>query len=162
MLFVRIKGRCPSARPLGVAQLPGYELRWHKSSADGSGKCDVISVGSDHAVFGVVYEIDGNEKPALDHAEGLGQGYGQKDLRVLLNGDAVTVSLYFATKTDPALKPYTWYKTMVIAGAKEHDLPALYIASLAAVDASEDPDRMRHEANMGIVTAAGHMDVARA
>jgi gamma-glutamylcyclotransferase len=162
MLLVRIKGRCPSARLLGVAQLPGYELRWHKSGADGSGKCDVISVGSDHAVFGVVYELDANEKAALDQAEGLGQGYDQKDIRVFLNGDAVTVSMYFATNTEPALKPYTWYKAIVIAGAKEHDLPAPYIASLEAADASEDPDRTRHEGNMRIVTAADGMDVVRA
>lgn len=162
MLSARLKARCPSARPRGVARLPGHELRWHKRSMDGSGKCDVVPASSDLAVFGVVYEIDANEKPALDQAEGLGHGYDKKDATVILNGVAVTVSIYFATKADPALKPYTWYKALVVAGAKEHGLPAPYIASLETVEASEDANRTRHDRNMRIVSAAGHLDGAQA
>lgn len=162
MLSARLKKRCPSARPLGVAQLPGHELRWHKCSTDGSGKCDVVSVNGDHTVFGVVYEIDANDKKALDQAEGLGSGYDQKDATVSLNGDAVTVSIYVATKTDPTLKPYTWYKALVVAGAREHGLPAPYIASLESVDALEDLDRARHDRNMLIVSAAGRQGGAQA
>lgn len=162
MLSARLKERCPSAQPLGVAQLPGHELRWLKRSTDGSGKCDVVSVDSDHAVFGVVYEIAANDKAALDRAEGLGHGYEQKDATVILNGGAVTVSIYFATETEPALKPYTWYKALVVAGAKEHGLPTPYIASLEAIEALEDPDRARHDRNMRMVSAAGQMDGAQA
>ncbi len=161
MLSARLKARCPSARALGVAELPGHELRWHKRSMDGSGKCDVAPASSDLAVFGVVYEIDADDKPALDRAEGLGDGYDQKDATVILNGDVVTASIYFATTTNPGLKPYTWYKALVVAGAKEHGLPAPYIASLEAVEASEDPDRTRHERNMRIVSAAGRLDGAK-
>lgn len=155
MLSARLKARCPSARSLGVARLLGYQLRWHKRSGDGSGKCDAVCVHSDHAVFGVVYEIDATHKTALDRAEGLGHGYDQKDTTVSLNGEAVSVSIYFATITDPALKPYTWYKALVVAGAKEHGLPKPHIATLEAVEASEDPDRTRHDTNMRIVGAAG-------
>jgi gamma-glutamylcyclotransferase len=162
MLSARLKERCPSARPLGVAQLPGHELRWHKRSKDRSGKCDVVPVSGDHAVFGVVYEIDANEKADLDQVEGLGNGYDQKDATVILCGDAVTVSIYFATKTDPARKPYAWYKALVVAGAKEHGLPTPYIAGLEAVEASEDPDRTRHDTNMRIVSAVSHRDGAQA
>lgn len=162
MLSARLRERCPSARPLGVAQLSGHELRWHKRSADGSGKCDVVRGDREHTVFGVVYEIDASQKAALDRAEGLGHGYDQTAATVLLNGDAVTVSIYVATKTDPALKPYTWYKALVVAGAKEHGLPALYIANLEAVEASDDLDRARSLCNMRIVSAVGHMDGAQA
>ena len=35
MLTSRLRRRCPSAMPLGVATLIGYELRWHKKSKDG-------------------------------------------------------------------------------------------------------------------------------
>ncbi len=162
MLSARLKERCSSARPLGVARLPGHELRWHKTSTDGSGKCDVVPGNVDHTVFGVVYEIDANQKAALDRAEGLGHGYEKKDATVILNGGAVTVSIYFATKTDPALKPHAWYKALVVAGAKEHGLPTPYIASLEAIEASEDPDRARHDRNMRMVSAAGQMDGAQA
>lgn len=162
MLSARLKERCPSARPLGVAQLPGHELRWHKRSRDGSGKCDVARVESDQAVFGVVYEIDAHEKTDLDRAEGLGNRYDEKDGTVMLNGTAVAVSIYVATKTDPVRKPYAWYKALVVAGAKEHGLPTPYITSLEAVETSEDPDRTRHDSNMRIVSAAGHMGGAQA
>jgi gamma-glutamylcyclotransferase len=161
MLSARLRERCPSARPLGVARLPGYELRWHKRSKDGSGKCDVVP-NDGETVFGVVYEIDASERAALDQAEGLGHGYHRKDLAVILNGGTVTVSIYVATETDSALKPYTWYKALVVAGAKEHGLPAPYIASLEAVEASEDPDYTRHAKNMCIVSSAGHAEEAQA
>lgn len=162
MLCARLKARCPSASAVRVARLPGHALRWHKHSKDGSGKCDAVRVSGGHAVLGVVYKINANEKRALDQAEGLGQGCDQKDAKVLLHGDAVTVSIYVATKTDPELKPYTWYKALVVAGAQEHDLPVPYIAMLEAVEASQDPDRTRHDSNMRIVRAAGHMDGAQA
>ena len=162
MLSTRLKERCPSALPIGAAQLPGHELRWHKRSMDGSGKCDVVPVNVGHAVFGVVYEVDATERAALDQAEGLGHGYDQKDVTVILNGDAVTVSIYVVTSTNPALKPYTWYKALVVAGAKEHGLPSPYIANLQAVEASEDPDHARHDSNMRIATAAGRMGGAQA
>ena len=162
LLSARLKERCPSARSRGVAWLPAHELRWHKRSMDGSGKCDVVAASIDHAVLGVVFEIDANEKPALDQAEGLGHGYNQKDATVILNGDAVTVSIYFATTTNPSLKPYTWYKALVVAGAKEQGLPPAYIASLEAVEASEDFDRARHDRNMRIVGAARSLDGVQA
>lgn len=155
MLSARLQKRCPSARRVGVAQLLGHQLRWHKLSKDGSGKCDAAPGNVDQAVFGVVYEIAVNEKEALDRAEGLDQGYDEKDATVVLNGDAVTVSIYSATTVDPALKPYTWYKALVVAGAKEHGLPAPYIASLEVVEASEDPDRTRHDRGMRVLSAAG-------
>lgn len=158
ILSARLKGRCPSARPLGVARLPGHELRWHKRSTDGSGKCDVVSVDSGSAVFGVVYEIDEIDKAALDRAEGLRSGYDEKDATVILNGNEVFVLIYFATKIDPTRMPYTWYKALVVAGAKEHGLPASYIARLEATEAVEDPDRTRHDRNMRIINAVAEMD----
>lgn len=37
MLSSRLRERCPSARPIGMAELPDHELRWHKRSKDNSG-----------------------------------------------------------------------------------------------------------------------------
>lgn len=42
MLTARLRERVSSARPVGTACLPGFSLRWHKVSVDGSGKCDVV------------------------------------------------------------------------------------------------------------------------
>ncbi len=58
MLVARIRERAPSARPLGVAELRGHELRWHKAGMDGSAKCDVVASSDPRAVvLGVVYAL---------------------------------------------------------------------------------------------------------
>lgn len=47
MLVARLTERVPSARPIGIGQLKGHVLRWHKRSKDGSGKCDIEITESD-------------------------------------------------------------------------------------------------------------------
>lgn len=152
MPTARIRQRCPSALSLGVAELRGYELRWHKKSIDGSGKCDIVQTDQPGAsVFGVLYEIAVSEKAALDVAEGLGSGYDETTIEVHRGADQLTVNAYVATATDPALKPYRWYRALAVAGAIEHGLPVDYIARLEAVLAEEDPERERHSKNMALV-----------
>ena len=153
MLTDRIRKRCPSAYALGVAELHGYELQWHKRSQDGSGKCDVVKANTPSAiVYGVLYEMPMSEKPALDAAEGLGKGYDEKNAEVSFKGATRTISVYYATDIDPTLKPYTWYKAFVVAGAKEHEIPATYIERLVATDAMEDPNPERHNRNWRLST----------
>ncbi|WP_303697665.1 gamma-glutamylcyclotransferase family protein [Brevundimonas naejangsanensis] len=152
MPAARLRERCPSARAIGIAELPGHELRWHKRSLDGSGKCDFVAVDTPNAsVFGVLYEIAADEKPALDRAEGLDKGYDEGKVEVLCGSSRVTAIAYRATDTDSSLRPYTWYRALVIAGAKEHGLPASYIAGLESVPADLDPDRSRHDRNMALI-----------
>lgn len=152
MPAARLRERCPSARAIGIAELPGHELRWHKvSKKDGSGKCDIVASSADVSVLGVLYEIANGEKRALDNAEGLGAGYEEIEIEVLCGGDPVTAKAYRATDIDPALRPYTWYRAFVIAGAKEHGLPMSYIAGLEAVLADQDPDRVRHDERMALI-----------
>ena len=149
----RIRARCPSAVAMGVAELRGYELRWHKISNDGSGKADIVQSNSEGAsVFGVLYQISPDDKAALDSAEGLGHGYQEVQVVVLHKVAATTVTAYKATKTNPKLKPYTWYKALAAFGAREHELPEPYIAHIEAVSAVEDPIKDRHEQNMRLIT----------
>lgn len=153
MPTARIRARCPSAIALGVAELCGHELRWHKVSNDGSGKADIVrSDVAEASVFGVLYEISLEEKPALDRAEGLGHGYEEVQVMVLHNGSEATATAYKATNVNPALQPYTWYKALAAFGAKEHGLPEAYVAQIDAVPAVEDPDQARHDQNMRLIT----------
>jgi hypothetical protein len=137
---------------LGVAELVGFELRWHKQSRDGSGKCDIVTVANPGScVFGVLYEIAFAEKRSLDKAEGLGAGYDEIEVEVRFDGSVTKAKAYQATQCDPALRPYYWYRALVLAGAKEHGLPEEYVANLAVVETMEDPDRSRHETNMRLI-----------
>lgn len=154
MLTARLQApeRCPSARARGVAELRGYELLWHKKSRDNSGKCDIVASNVSGAVtFGVLYEISNDERAALDREEGLNKGYDAIEPNVYLGDSPLRARSYQASITDPALRPYTWYRGLVIAGAKEHGLPTFYISGLETVAADEDTDRVRHNKNMALI-----------
>jgi len=152
MLTLRIRIRCPTATSLGPAELHGHDLQWDKRSRDGSGKCNVVETKDATAVvYGVLYEIPDGERQALDQAEGLGNGYEARNREVVFNGAARIACVYCATKIDSSVKPYTWYKALVVAGAKEHKLPEKYIERLVATGAMEDPDRERHARNWQLV-----------
>ncbi len=147
----RLVQRVPSARPIFVARLPGYGLRFHKRSVDGSGKADAFETGQDSdAVWGVVFEINPDEKPDLDRAEGLGNGYEAKSISVFdKEGTEHSMFAYLASTShiDPSLRPYSWYKRFVVEGARQHSLPEDYIAGLASHPLVEDPDRARDARN---------------
>ncbi len=140
-----LRNRVPSATAIGSAHVTGHTLRWHKRSRkDGSGKCDIeLTSRNEDLVYGVLYEIDAREKYLLDNAEGLGNGYEEKIVRVAHNCGHVEATTYYATDKNPSLKPYTWYKKLVVAGAREHKLPDDYVAALEAVEAVEDRDLVR-------------------
>lgn len=146
MLMRRINARCPSATPLGMAELRSYELKWHKRSRlDGSGKCDVVQTDNvSHVVYGVLYDIPAREKLELDKAEGLGRGYDEKTVEVAFKGALCSATIYCATDIDASLRPYTWYRALVVAGAKENQLPEKYIEQLADADAITDSNSERH------------------
>ena len=147
----RLRYRVPGCRFAFVARLPNYKLCFHKRSKDGSAKCNAFRTAEPtDVVFGAVYELPTNEKPALDRAEGLGAGYHEEILHVLSPQDEkVTVHAYIAdvTFTNDSLQPYSWYKDFVLAGAAEHQPPPEYIESrIRAVHAIDDLDPQREQA----------------
>jgi hypothetical protein len=125
--------------------LTGYRLNFHKRSVDGSGKADAEYTGDEtDFVWGVVFELDPAEKPDLDKAEGLGEGYSEKAI-ILANpkGKQCSASMYYANDIDSALKPYSWYLRFVVEGARQHGLPPDYISQLECVQTLDDADRDR-------------------
>jgi gamma-glutamylcyclotransferase len=148
----RLRERTPSAQPLGAAWLGGHRLMWHKIGADGTGKCDILETGlATDGVWGVLYEIAEAERPALDRAEGLGNGYEHKLVRVLATAGPVDAGAYWATHINAALLPLDWYAAFVLAGALEHGLPADYVARLRSVAAVVDANAPRRAENLAVL-----------
>jgi len=145
MLTARLRERVPSAAAIGIGRLVGHALRWDKRSGrDRSGKCDAEATGrQEDVVWGVLFELDPDEKPALDRAEGVGVGYIDKTVQVSTDAGPVTAVIYYATDKDPSLRPYHWYKALVIAGAREHGLPAGYRSGLELVVTVSDHNPTR-------------------
>lgn len=150
----RMRERVPSCRIIGTANLPGYALRFHKRSIDGSGKCNAFFTGkSSDTLYGVIYAIATHEKRALDNAEFLGNGYEEVDVQVVSDQTTVSTLTYVAEPRfiDSALKPYHWYKQFVMEGARFHRLPETYLQAIQAVGAVRDPDLERAEQNFRIL-----------
>ena len=110
----RITERCPNSVFIGVAKVSGYQLVFNKSSKDGSGKANLVYIGGDNLVWGVIFDISEDQKPLLDKAEGLGWGYDEYKLIVINDlGEEIECVCYIATDEkylDKGLKPYDWYK----------------------------------------------------
>ena len=147
----------PSATRCCIAALRRHELKFHKiGSRDGSGKCDAFKTGHEKdAVHGVVYDIDEKEKRNLDKKEGLGYGYNQVEV-VLERGEGTVAAFVYVADNehiDAALKPYSWYKALVLEGARQQGLPESYIEeTILPVEATEDPDQERDREKRLILT----------
>lgn len=154
MLTARLRERVPSAVAIGTGRLQGHVLRWQKRSRDGSGKCDARATGRiEDIVWGVLFEFNAVEKPALDRAEGLNNGYVERQVDVITDRGTVSAIAYIATDSDPSLRPYHWYKAFVVAGAREHGLPQEYPQSLEGAPSVPDPDSARATRNERVLTA---------
>jgi cation transport regulator ChaC len=152
MSVPRLRHRVPSAHALSAAMLHGHRLAFHKAGRDGSAKCDAAPgrCVQEH-LYGVVYRIDPQERPLLDAAEGLGNGYEEKRVSVrCLDGPEVEAFTYCATHIDPSLRPFPWYLEHVIRGARAHGLPPSYIAMITGVQTTADWDASRQASEMAI------------
>jgi len=145
----RIGERVPSARLLGAGVLDSRALRFHKRSADGSGKCNVVP--ADGRVHVGVYELGDDDAATLDACEG--PGYVREWHRVSPFGDCFA---YVAKPAyvDESLSPYTWYLALVLAGCERLVFPRAYVDKLAAIESHRDPDAERHARHMAIVHRA--------
>ena len=147
MLTTWLQSRCKSARATGVASAAGFRITFSKQSNDGSGKAMIIASSAPEAcVYGVLYDIDGDEIDALDRAEGRGNGYERvEDFEVHADGNAVRVTTYMVDKTsiNDALKPYDWYLDLAVKGAEQHGLPGDYVDHLRATLSKPDLDAER-------------------
>jgi hypothetical protein len=128
---IRRPDRAPSARAVGTASLSGHVLAWHKRGADGSGKCTVCRTESRaDGVWGVLWEIDAADVARLDAVEG--HGYERIEVEVSSANQKMKAFTYLARAShiDAALRPADWYRALVVAGAREHGLPASWIRVL--------------------------------
>lgn len=145
MLTARLAKRVPSARNPRVAALPGHVVRYRRLSVDGSTKCDLVRAEESATAYGVIYDIDPDQRPNLDAAESVGNGYHREQLTVAVDDRELTVFTYIADASHIAeqVAPYGWYRDLVVGGALEHGLPGRYIDEQLDVTATSDPDAAR-------------------
>ncbi len=142
MCVARLRGRVPSAKPIGTYKLEKYRLCFHKRSKDESGKCNAYKTDDcSDFVMGRLFRIKESEKKALHKAEG--KGYDKKWVTVVdAEGNTEEAYTYcaFPEFIDDCLCPYTWYKECVLVGARDAPLPSDYIEKIEAVVAKREQD----------------------
>ncbi|MGK7913388.1 MAG: gamma-glutamylcyclotransferase family protein [Synechococcus sp.] len=150
----RLRDRTPSAQFITTGCIRGRQLVFHKIGKDGSAKCDALLAKTpESTVFGALYRLDQRDIPTLDKFEALGAGYDREILSVATATATLQAFGYIAQAQyiDPNLTPFHWYKQLVIAGAKLHQFPERYIASIAAVRSTPDPQLQRATKNLGVL-----------
>jgi gamma-glutamylcyclotransferase (GGCT)/AIG2-like uncharacterized protein YtfP len=152
-----MRARVPGARLQAVGWVPGRRLRWHKRGSDGSGKCSIGAAGEGAPPLrGVLYSVPAGEWAHLDRVEGLGAGYLRERITVQTEGGPREAWTYVAMEpfVDDTLRPFRWYRRLVVAGARAHRLPRPYVAALRAQGAWLDPQPRRARDNLGSLAAA--------
>ena len=146
----RLQQRTPSAHLLGTAAVSDMALKFHKRGyRDSSGKCNIVK--SDRSrIFVAIYDVAPAEIALLDRYEGAGSGYDRTVVTVEKFGDCVT---YIATPAhiNERLRPFSWYKALVVAGCERLAFPSYYTEQIRSVAAIVDKKRDRHAEQMQLV-----------
>jgi len=137
---LRLGARLSSPILLGTALLRNRELRFHKRSVDGSGKCDLVD-GSAGA-YVAVYAISMDDRLRLDAIEGVGYGYRRKSFDVPGYGRCYAYAAE-SSHIDDSLPAYDWYRDLVVLGAAFHDFPDAYIDQIGSIPVIHDSDARR-------------------
>lgn len=151
---LRLIERVPSASLIGVAGIRAHRLSFHKKGKDNSSKCNLLKTGSESdLVHGALYEIDPAHKAVLDGYEGNGFGYTDNSLAVEHNGREYSCFTYQAQESHIVehLKPFHWYKELVVLGAIYLKFPQAYIASIRSVASVPDPDSQRRQEHESLI-----------
>jgi hypothetical protein len=158
MLTERLRDRVPSAEPVTTVHLPGYDLRFHKRSRDGSAKGNVIEDDESTSVHGVLFSVATDDLSALDQAENRGYGYERCRVHPRTDGESVEAFTYIAQPAyvDDAHRPYGWYKAVVAAGTIQHDLPPFYRTRIKAIRSYPDPNEDRRARYESLLHSAGY------
>lgn len=138
----QMRDRCPSARFVGVAKLPGHKLGFsRRSKTRGCGVADAVADQGSN-VWGVVYEVDDRDVGRLDAAEGYSPGraknaYRREERHVLIDGkesNPLIAAVYFAIPEENPPRTNQAYKAQILKGGNHWHLPQEYIRNLERIE----------------------------
>ena len=160
MLRERLVARVPTAQAVLAGVVRDYRLDFAKVSVDGSGKGDMVASSGDQ-VWGVLYELDAEQKTALDSYEGT--HYKAREVVVSTKDGDQTVWAYMAEphRRDPSKVPYDWYLALIIAGARQGGLAEAYVRALETTtfDVDRVDDRPTRQQALAALAEAGMTSV---
>ena len=108
--------------------------------------------------YGVLFELDANDLAHVELTEGVLIGnYRRIDVvaEPLAGAEAVTAAALVTDARDPSLAPSERYRALLVEGAREHGLPAVWIAFLESLPArpeSAEAARLRPVLDAALAT----------
>ncbi len=125
---------CPSAKPVGVMELDGYELAFVTCSDGKNGGCTLNSAPRT-TLYGLQWQLPDDELAALDEAAGVSAGLWEHQLVTVAdeNGNLVDTITYRIPADTGPIAPTNEYVRPILAGARQLNLPDRYIARLEEI-----------------------------
>jgi gamma-glutamylcyclotransferase (GGCT)/AIG2-like uncharacterized protein YtfP len=125
--------RCPGAKALGRARLPGHRLAFTRYSRQRRGGSADVVVDAPSEVWGVLYEVDDACLASMDKVEGVPAAYRREWVTVFgAQGQRLEAITYMANRMGEFL-PSRAYLKVILRGARAHDLPGEYIGMLEQI-----------------------------
>lgn len=126
----QMRARCPTARGLGCARLPGHTLAFtHYSTRWQGGAADVVrDPGS--AVWGVVYAMGPDDFQKLDHFE---SGYDRVEFEVNSVARGAERVTSYTVRDKGRFPPHAVYLEKMLRWGARWKLPGDYLASMLAL-----------------------------
>jgi gamma-glutamylcyclotransferase len=133
MAASEMKAFCPLHRFLGPARLDGFRVEFRRRSRRwGGGAADIVEAPGE-SVWGALYEVPDGELERLDAKEGAGFAYRRRRVEVSLGGESCAAEAYEVIDKEPEeVAPTSAYAELLLAGARQRELPAAYVAEIEA------------------------------
>ncbi len=147
MLIDRIRNRVSTVEKIQAFELQGFELVFNKAGKDGSARANLKPSVGNTTVYGIIQRFDLRQKPLLDRAEGLGNGYELMSFETIIEGKQVEVHYYIARESKYLMqgKPFDWYWDYVYYGALENRLPDFHVEKIRKVSFATDKNEDRRK-----------------
>lgn len=156
LLTHRLIARVPHAKFVATGKMPGWRFAFNLRSFDGSAKANAIKTGSSQDIlYGAIYELDDAGKALLDQFEDLGGAYGIEHVIADTERGRSEVFLYVGRpdRLAESLPPYDWYLALILAGARQHNLPIDFVRKLETFQPLQDHDSDRVTVNRNLIPA---------
>lgn len=124
MDLIQMDGRCPGARVIGPARLPGYSLAFVTDETGYDGGVATIVPHPQQDVHGVLWEIDETHLVALDEWETYPVAYDRYPITVY-TPDPVEALVYVANFSSPE-PPSDRYLGVILRGLQANGIAEEY------------------------------------
>lgn len=142
----RLRRRVGTTELIDVVRLSDWRLCFDKRGGDGSAKANLRPApGTGMHAWAALHALDAGQWRVLDRCEGLGHGYETLRFDVLVDGRIMPALAYLSPSqwTSDDMRPFDWYRDLIVAGARYLGVPEADVARIAATPSVTDPVNAR-------------------